>query len=85
MAVTNKRVLIKVGLLSRRSTQIMLSKIESVHVDQSVVGRLLSFGTIVIRGVGGTPEPFVKIADPLEFWNEVQEQIDRPQENRTAS
>jgi len=85
MAVTNKRVLVKVGLLSRRSTQIMLSKIESVHVDQSVVGRMLSFGTIVIRGVGGTPEPFVKIADPLEFWNEVQEQIDRPQENRTAS
>jgi len=85
MAVTNKRVLIKVGLLSRRSTQIMLSKIESVHVDQSVVGRMLSFGTIVIRGVGGTPEPFVKIADPLEFWNEVQEQIDKLQESRTAS
>jgi hypothetical protein len=45
---------------------------------------MLSFGTIVIRGVGGTPEPFVKIADPLEFWNEVQEQIDKLQENRTA-
>jgi uncharacterized membrane protein YdbT with pleckstrin-like domain len=84
MAVTNKRVLVKVGLLSRRSTQIMLSKIESVHVDQSVVGRLFSFGTIVIRGVGGTPEPFVKIANPLEFWNEAQEQIDKLQESRTA-
>lgn len=84
MAVTNKRVMVKVGLLSRRSTQIMLSKIESVQVDQSVVGRMLSFGTIVIRGVGGTPEPFVKIAHPLEFWNKVQEQIDKLQESRTA-
>jgi len=84
MAVTNKRVLVKVGLLSRHSIQIMLSKIESVHVDQSLAGRILNFGTIVIRGVGGTPEPFVKIARPLEFWNEVQEQIDRPQESRTA-
>ena len=66
MAVTNKRVLVKVGLLSRRSTQIMLSKIESVHVDQSLAGRMFNFGTIVIRGVGGTPEPFVKLLVP---WN----------------
>jgi len=46
MAVTNKRVLIKVGLLSRRSTQIMLSKIESVHVDQSFIERMLSLAPL---------------------------------------
>ncbi|MGA3211603.1 MAG: PH domain-containing protein [Terriglobales bacterium] len=79
MAVTNKRVLVKVGLMSRRSIEIMLSKIESVRVDQSVMGRILRFGTIVVRGVGGTPEPFADIANPLEFRRRVQEQIDRLQ------
>ena len=79
MAVTNKRVLVKVGIMSRRSIEIMLSKIESVRVDQSLTGRMLRFGTIVVRGVGGTPEPFADIAHPLEFRRQVQEQIDRLQ------
>ena len=84
MAVTNKRVVVKVGILSRRSREIFLSKIESVNVDQSFAGRIFSFGTIVLRGVGGTPESFPNIAHPLEFWNKVQEQIQRAQEVRTA-
>jgi hypothetical protein len=77
MAVTNKRVLVKVGLMSRRTIEIMLSKIESVRVDQSLMARMLGYGTIVVRGVGGTPEPFPDIAHPLEFRRQVQEQIDR--------
>lgn len=79
MAVTNKRVLVKVGIMSRRSIEIMLSKIESVRVDQSVMGRIFGFGTIVVRGVGGTPEPFAEIAHPLELRRHIQEQIDRLQ------
>ena len=63
----------------------MLSKIESVSVDQSLLGRMLSFGTIMVRGVGGTPEPFAKIAHPLEFRRKVQEQIDKLPEGRTAT
>ena len=85
MAVTNRRVLVKLGVLTRRSTEIMLSKIESVSVDQSLLGRMLSFGTIMVRGVGGTPEPFAKIAHPLEFRHQVQEQIDALGESRTAT
>ncbi len=85
MAVTNRRVLVKVGLLTRRSTEIMLSKIESVSVDQSMLGRMLSFGTIMVRGVGGTPEPFANIAHPLEFRRQVQEQIDALGETRTVA
>ena len=83
MAITDKRVVIKVGLLSRRSTEINLSKIESVRVDQSFAGRILNFGTILVNGVGGTPEPFANINHPLEFWNQVQEQIQKLQEMRT--
>lgn len=79
MAVTNKRVLVKVGIMSRRSIEIMLSKIESVRVDQTVMGRIFGYGTIIVRGVGGTPEPFADIAHPLDFRRHVQEQIDRLQ------
>ena len=85
MAVTNRRVLVKVGIITCRSIEIMLSKIESIRVDQSLMGRMLSFGTIVVRGTGGTPEPFANIADPMEFRRQVQEQIDKLPEARTAS
>jgi uncharacterized membrane protein YdbT with pleckstrin-like domain len=85
MAVTNRRVLVKVGIVTRRSIEIMLSKIESIRVDQSLMGRMFNFGTIVLRGTGGTPEPFEKIAHPMEFRRQVQEQIDKLPEGRTAT
>ena len=64
-AVTNKRVLIKTGLIRRHSLETLLSKIESIGVAQSILGRILGFGTIVISGTGGSKEPFHKIADPM--------------------
>ena len=73
--VTNKRVLIKTGLGRRQSLETLLSKIESIAVEQSVVGRILDFGTIIISGTGGSKEPFHKIADPMQFRRRVQEQI----------
>jgi len=64
----------------------MLAKIESIAVDQALTGRRkFSFGTITVRGTGGTPEPFAKIAHPLEFRRRVQEQIDKLQESGKAS
>lgn len=78
-AVTNKRVLIKVGVLGRRSLEILLAKIEGIGVNQDLTGRLLDFGTIVVIGTGGTKEPFKTIAKPLAFRKSVQEQISAPQ------
>lgn len=75
MAVTNKRVLIKVGILNRRTLEILLQKVESIEVEENFMGRILSFGTVVVRGTGGTPEPFPKIAHPLEFRRQVEQQI----------
>ncbi len=77
MAVTNKHVLIKVGMVSRNTTEMMLSKIESVNVHQSILGRMLNFGTITVRGTGGTPEPFPKIGHPVEFRRQVQQELDK--------
>lgn len=72
-AITNKRVIIKTGLISRKTFEMNHSKIESVNVDQSIFGRMLGFGTITIVGSGGTKEVFPKINHPLEFRKKFQE------------
>ena len=74
-AVTNKRVIIKVGFVQRRTVETMLGKVENISVNQGVLGRLLDFGTITITGTGGTQEVFNNIASPLEFRRQVQGQI----------
>jgi uncharacterized membrane protein YdbT with pleckstrin-like domain len=76
IAVTNRRVIIKTGMTSRRSLEIMLAKVESIGIDETVMGRMLGYGTVMIHGTGGTPEPFRKIAHPSEFRREVQQQVD---------
>ena len=76
MAVTNKRVLIKQGVFGRRTLEILLQKIESIAVEESMSGRMLGFGTVIVRGTGGTPEPFKKMAHPLEFRRHVEEQVE---------
>lgn len=75
-AVTNKRVIVKTGLISRRTLEMNLSKIESVKVDQSIFGRLFGYGTITIIGTGGTRESFPNIAKPLLFRKKFQELSD---------
>jgi uncharacterized membrane protein YdbT with pleckstrin-like domain len=79
MAVTNRRVLIKTGMGSRRTLDLMLSRVESIGVEESTAGRVLGYGSVVVRGTGGTPEPFLMIAHPQEFRRAVQEQIGGPQ------
>jgi uncharacterized membrane protein YdbT with pleckstrin-like domain len=74
MAVTNKRVLIKTGMGSRRTLDLMLSRVESIGVEETVFGRMLGYGSVIVRGTGGTPEPFLMIAHPQEFRRAVQEQ-----------
>jgi uncharacterized membrane protein YdbT with pleckstrin-like domain len=78
MAVTNKRVLIKTGMTSRRTLDLMLSRVESIGVEETFAGRMFGFGSVVVRGTGGTPESFVMIAHPQEFRRYVQEQIGAP-------
>jgi len=71
-AVTDKRVIIKLGWLSRRTIEINMSRVESVQVDQDIFGRFLNYGTITVIGTGGTKEPFTLIDDPLAFRRAVQ-------------
>jgi uncharacterized membrane protein YdbT with pleckstrin-like domain len=71
-AITNKRVLIKIGLIRRHSLELLLQKVEGIGVDQGLLGRILGFGTITVSGVGGTKEAFRMISNPLEFRRQVQ-------------
>jgi uncharacterized membrane protein YdbT with pleckstrin-like domain len=73
--ITNKRVIVKTGLISRKTLEMNLSKIESVNVDQSVFGRIFGYGTIGIIGTGGTREVFSMIANPMEFRKRFQESV----------
>jgi uncharacterized membrane protein YdbT with pleckstrin-like domain len=75
MAVTNKRVIVKSGLANRRTIELLLPRIESIAVEEPALGRLLGYGTVIVRGTGGTPEVFPQIARPLEFREQVQRQI----------
>ncbi len=72
-AVTDRRVIIKVGLVSRKTVELNLEKVESIGVDQTILGRIFGYGTIVVVGTGGTREPFPHIADPMGFRRAVND------------
>jgi uncharacterized membrane protein YdbT with pleckstrin-like domain len=67
IVVTDKRIIHKVGWIARRTQEMNISKVETVDVDQGVAGRVLGFGTVLIRGVGGSWEPLAYIASPLQL------------------
>lgn len=75
MAVTNKRVIAKTGLADRRTIELLLSRVESIAVEEPPLGRILGYGTVIVRGIGGTPETFERIQNPIKFREQVQSQI----------
>jgi len=64
LAITNKRVIAKTGLVERKTVEMFIAKVESIQVEQSVLGRLLDYGTLVISGTGIHSAPFTSTADP---------------------
>jgi uncharacterized membrane protein YdbT with pleckstrin-like domain len=77
MAVTNRRVVVKTGIASRRTVEMLLNKVETIEVSEPGLGRLLGYGSIVVIGTGGTSEPFHRMAHPLEFRTRVQQEIEQ--------
>jgi uncharacterized membrane protein YdbT with pleckstrin-like domain len=84
-AVTNKRVIIKVGIIRCQSLELLLNKIEGVSVNQGILGRMLGYGTITVNGTGSTREPFKRISEPLGFRRAVHEQIEAVAQRPAAS
>jgi len=71
IAVTNHRIIYKAGLIRRDTVEILMDKVESVDVDQSILGRLLGYGTVTVRGTGAGFEPLKRIAQPIELRNHI--------------
>ncbi len=69
--VTNMRVVHKTGFVKRRTFEMSLDKIESVDVNQSILGRILNYGDVTILGVGEGFEKIQTIASPLAFRNAI--------------
>jgi hypothetical protein len=77
MAVTTRRVVIKTGLASRKTIEMLLNKVETIEVNEPGMGRVLGYGSITMIGTGGTSEAFHKMARPLEFRSAAQQQIEK--------
>ena len=67
LAVTTKRIIVKHGFVRRQTVEINLNKVESLQVEQGLLGRLFNFGTLIVSGTGTSHAPLVGIAEPMGF------------------
>ena len=77
LAITTRRVIVKHGFIRRRTVEININKVESIQVDQEVLGRMFNFGTLVIAGAGDPQAPIAGISSPMEFRKAFIEAQDR--------
>jgi uncharacterized membrane protein YdbT with pleckstrin-like domain len=73
--ITNQRVIVKEGFLKRKTIEVFLKSVESVQVNQSIWGRILNFGNVVVSGTGGASDPLNMIRNPLDFKKQVQQRL----------
>ena len=71
-AVTNKRIIVKLGFFTTRTVELLHSKVEAISVNQGLLGKMLGYGDIVVTGTGGTREEFKAVASPLKLRRAVQ-------------
>src|SRR6266576_4698227 len=69
--ITNMRVVHKTGFIKRRTFEMSLDKVESVDVNQSILGRIFNYGDVTVRGVGEGTQTISTIASPLAFRNAI--------------
>lgn len=80
--ITNKRLVLKTGVIKRKSQETQINKIEGISVEQGIIGRLLGYGTIVVTGTGGGISRFANVSDPFTFRKRIQEQISAVEASR---
>jgi len=73
--LTNKRVIEKRGIINRKVNELMLRKCEGIQVEQSIVGRMLNYGTVLVT-TGEATNHYRKILNPVRFSTLINEQID---------
>ena len=77
LAFTNKRVIAKFGFISRQTVELNLMKVESLQVNQGILGRIFNFGTLVVSGAGNPQAPIPGISNPMTFRRSFMEFQDR--------
>ncbi|HSW69651.1 MAG TPA: PH domain-containing protein [Gammaproteobacteria bacterium] len=75
--LTNKRIMMKEGFFTKHSNELRLSTVSNMNVDQSLLGQILSYGTVVISPFGGREDVFTEISHPFEFQKQTQMQLDK--------
>ncbi|MDD4242863.1 MAG: PH domain-containing protein [Bacilli bacterium] len=75
-AFTNKRVIVKHGFISVRTLETKLTSIESLNLKQTILGRILQFGSVAVIGNGGTKNTLQGIRNPVQFKNKLNQYID---------
>lgn len=76
LALTNRRIIAKTGLIRRNTIELKVNRVESLAVDQSILGRIFNFGSVVVKGTGGSHAPIPYIANPLGFRQHVNNYLD---------
>jgi len=79
LAITNRRIIAKTGFISRNTFEMMLTRIEGANIEQSVLGRVLNFGSVYVHGTGGGITPIDHVVDPLGFKRHVLMGVEKNQ------
>lgn len=77
LAVTNKRVIAKFGFISRHTVELNINKVESIQVNQDILGRIFNYGSLTIAGAGSQQAPIPGISKPMEFRRAFMETQDQ--------
>lgn len=72
IVITNRRIILKRGFIRRDTAEMHMDKVESVDVNQSILGRLLDYGDVTVRGTGAGLETLHLIDAPVAFRNHVK-------------
>lgn len=81
IVVTNKRLIAKYGIVSRATFEILVNRITGANFDQSVMGRMMGFGTVLVHGAGGEISPIDNVADPQLFYRALVSVLEKYQPN----
>ncbi len=77
LAVTNRRVIAKFGFISRTTYELFLDKVEGANVDQTILGRLFGFGSVLVKGTGGGISPIHNVNAPVDFQKHLLGQVNK--------
>lgn len=84
LAFTNKRVIAKFGFISRQTVELNITKVESIQVNQGILGRIFNFGTLIVSGAGNPQAPIPGISDPMAFRRAFMESQDQASQSQPA-